>query len=190
MDRWGSVCALFNLRICASEPSSRCGARYHGCGARGGDGRGGRKAELRTACSHGGGRVGGHSRTCRHIHSNSQQFAGVRGGGPEVECGGFDGNGEADSVHGEAGNPAPGTAIGFPPRPIAQVLVCVDDAEFHDVDFLAAPAVASKQRGRRRSRAVRPGLRRRAFDAASNVACEPRPVRPANEMPGAHKNGN
>ena len=98
--------------------------------------------------------------------------------------------GEAGSAHGEAGDPAPWTSTAFPPGPAVQVFACIEDAEFHDADLLAAPIMASKRRGKRRSQAVRPTLRRRAPNAAGDAACESRPVRAPSEMPATHKNGN
>ena len=113
-----------------------------------------------------------------------------------------DGNGQAGAdVHGQAatdevgamdvdaGNPAapaPTTRLRGPP---VNAAVCVD-AEFGDADLLAAPTAASRRRGRRRSRALRPGLRRRPSDAHGDGACDQNPARPASATPGSHKNGN
>ena len=62
-------------------------------------------------------------------------------------------------------------------------------------NLLATLAAVSKRRGRRRSRAVRQALRRRAPDASptwagGDGACELTHVRAPSETPAAHKNGN
>ena len=152
-----------------------CVARSYGCRAcAGDDGWSGRR--LCATCTHGGGRIGGicaHSQTFIDIHKHS--------GGAEVHAGCADG---------EAGNPAPSTSIVFPPGPVAQVLAYIGNAKSHDADLLAAPAAASKRRGRCHSRAVRPELQHCAPNAGGDAACESRPVRAPSETLAAHKNGN
>ena len=142
----------------------------------------------------------GHAQTSMRFLNNFYE------GGPEVESGGAGcGDGQAGSeAHGQAGrtdgdqagavdvdagNPAAHAAIAMLPGPSVNAAVCVD-AEFGDADLLAAPAVASRRRGRRRSCALRLGLRRRPFDAHGDATCELRPARPASATSGSHKNGN
>ena len=90
----------------------------------------------------------------------------------------------------EAGDPAASAPNIFQARDAAPRFPCHTDADFHDADFLAAPASASRRRHRRRSRVVRPALRHRAPDAVGDAACESKTVRVATEVRAAHKNGN
>ena len=46
---------------------------------------------------------------------------------------------------GEAGDPASAASTVFSPGGAMQVLACINDAEFNDVDLLAAPAAVSRR---------------------------------------------
>ena len=88
---------------------------------------------------------------------------GQAGAGARGQAARTDGD-EAGAVEVDAGNPAaptPSTRLTGPP---VNAAVCVD-AEFGDANFWATLAATSRRRGRRRSRALRPGLRRRSSNA-------------------------